>query len=187
MAGFRFNAPIIALAPTPSGRGYWLLGSDGGVFSFGDARFYGSMGGTRLNKPIISMAATRDRARLLVARVGRRRVQLRRRALPRLDRRLPLELARDLDGDGTVWSRATGSSPATAASSASACRSTEAFRASDSAGPCTGVQIRPSLTGNGYFVLARNGQVFAFGDALAGDSAPTLGGWSFAVDFAVRP
>jgi hypothetical protein len=50
-----------------------------------------------------------------------------------------------------------------------------------------GVQIRPTRTGNGYFVLARDGRVFAFGDALAGASAPGLGGWSFAVDFAVRP
>src|SRR4029077_15905464 len=32
-------------AATPDGRGYWLVGSDGGVFAFGDARFFGS--GTR--------------------------------------------------------------------------------------------------------------------------------------------
>jgi hypothetical protein len=50
-----------------------------------------------------------------------------------------------------------------------------------------GTQIRPSLTGNGYFVLAANGQVFGFGDALAGVSAPGLGAWNFAVDLAVRP
>ena len=60
MAGKHLNQPIIALAPTASGRGYWLLASDGGVFSFGDASFYGSMGGKRLNQPIISIAATRS-------------------------------------------------------------------------------------------------------------------------------
>jgi hypothetical protein len=49
------------------------------------------------------------------------------------------------------------------------------------------VQIRPSLTGRGYFVVALDGRVFAFGDAQAGASAPGLGGWNFAVDFAVRP
>lgn len=42
--------------PTSS-PGYWLLGSDGGIFSFGSAAFYGSMGGTVLNKPVVGMAA----------------------------------------------------------------------------------------------------------------------------------
>ncbi len=32
-------------------QGYWVAASDGGVFSFGDARFYGSMGGKHLNAP----------------------------------------------------------------------------------------------------------------------------------------
>jgi hypothetical protein len=31
---------------------------DGGIFSFGDARFYGSTGAIRLNQPIVGMAAT---------------------------------------------------------------------------------------------------------------------------------
>ena len=77
MAGTRLNAPIIALAPTSSGNGYWLLGRDGGVFSFGDARFFGSTGGRRLNAPIISIAPTTERQRLLAARLRRWRVQLR--------------------------------------------------------------------------------------------------------------
>ena len=34
------------------------LAADGGVFTFGDARFYGSTGGMRLNQPIVGMAAT---------------------------------------------------------------------------------------------------------------------------------
>ncbi len=40
--------------------GYWLVASDGGVFSFGDANFYGSMGGKPLNQPIVGMASTPD-------------------------------------------------------------------------------------------------------------------------------
>jgi hypothetical protein len=50
--------------------GYWLVGADGGVFSFG-AHFYGSMGATPLNQPVFSMAATANRAGYwLVARDG---------------------------------------------------------------------------------------------------------------------
>ena len=44
-------------APTPSGHGYWEVAADGGIFSFGDAGFYGSMGGTHLNDPIVGLGA----------------------------------------------------------------------------------------------------------------------------------
>nr|MBF6554771.1 hypothetical protein [Acidimicrobiales bacterium] len=40
--------------------GYWLVASDGGIFSFGDAGFHGSTGAIRLNKPVVGMAATPD-------------------------------------------------------------------------------------------------------------------------------
>ncbi len=50
--------------PTPPGPsvngGYWTDASDGGIFAFGDAGFFGSMGGTHLNKPMVGMAATPD-------------------------------------------------------------------------------------------------------------------------------
>jgi hypothetical protein len=39
-------APITAMTPTPSGEGYILTGADGGVFTYGDAAFYGSIPGT---------------------------------------------------------------------------------------------------------------------------------------------
>ena len=48
------------MAATPDGQGYWLVASDGGMFSFGDANFYGSEGGQPLNQPIVGMAATAD-------------------------------------------------------------------------------------------------------------------------------
>ena len=38
--------------------GYWLVADDGGIFSFGDAGFFGSTGALRLNRPIVGMAAT---------------------------------------------------------------------------------------------------------------------------------
>jgi hypothetical protein len=46
-----------ARAATPSG-GYWMVATDGGIFSFGDAAFYGSTGAIRLNQPIVGMAST---------------------------------------------------------------------------------------------------------------------------------
>jgi hypothetical protein len=54
------NQPIVGMAATGDGRGYWNVASDGGLFAFGDAGFYGSMGGQPLNKPIVGMASTRD-------------------------------------------------------------------------------------------------------------------------------
>jgi hypothetical protein len=42
----------------PLGTGYRLYASDGGVFDFGNSNFYGSMGGTPLNKPIVGAAPT---------------------------------------------------------------------------------------------------------------------------------
>src|SRR6202044_1405220 len=39
---------------------YWLISSDGGVFSYGNAGFYGSTGGIHLNKPIVAVAPTPD-------------------------------------------------------------------------------------------------------------------------------
>ena len=39
-----------------TGSGYWVLAQDGGVFTFGNAGFYGSTGGMRLNQPIVGMA-----------------------------------------------------------------------------------------------------------------------------------
>jgi hypothetical protein len=34
------------------------VASDGGVFAFGNAKFYGSMGGKHLNSPIVSILVT---------------------------------------------------------------------------------------------------------------------------------
>ena len=41
-------------------RGYWLAAADGGIFTFGDAGYFGSTGAIHLNKPIVGMAATID-------------------------------------------------------------------------------------------------------------------------------
>jgi ribosomal protein L24E len=57
---FNLNQPVVGMASTPDGGGYWMTAADGGVFSFGDAPFFGSTGNIRLNKPIVGMAATPD-------------------------------------------------------------------------------------------------------------------------------
>ncbi len=46
--------------PRPPAHGYWLVASDGGVFSYGDAHFFGSTGNLVLNKPIVGVAPTPD-------------------------------------------------------------------------------------------------------------------------------
>ena len=38
--------------------GYWLAATDGGIFNFGSACFFGSTGATKLARPIVGMAAT---------------------------------------------------------------------------------------------------------------------------------
>jgi uncharacterized delta-60 repeat protein len=50
--------PVVGIASTPSSYGYWMVASDGGIFSFGDATFYGSTGSLTLNQPIVAMAPT---------------------------------------------------------------------------------------------------------------------------------
>jgi hypothetical protein len=58
--GHPLNAPIVAMAATPTGHGYWLAAADGGVFAFGDAKFFGSAGNLHVNKPIVALGATPD-------------------------------------------------------------------------------------------------------------------------------
>ena len=54
----QLSHPIVGMSATRTGKGYWLTGTDGGVFAFGDAGYHGSTGGARLNQPIVGIAAT---------------------------------------------------------------------------------------------------------------------------------
>ncbi len=78
--------PSSAWRRRPTGGGYWLVAADGGIFSFGDAQFYGSTGAIHLNQPIVGMAATPDGRRLLAGGLRRRHLLLRRRPVLRLHR-----------------------------------------------------------------------------------------------------
>ncbi|MFZ0664924.1 MAG: IPT/TIG domain-containing protein, partial [Acidimicrobiales bacterium] len=54
----QWGAVDFTYAVPPSG--YWLVASDGGVFTYGSAGFYGSEGGRHLNAPVVGIAATHD-------------------------------------------------------------------------------------------------------------------------------
>ena len=56
-AGRHLNSPIVGMASTANGKGYWLVANDGGVFGY-NAPFFGSLGARHLNSPIVGMAAT---------------------------------------------------------------------------------------------------------------------------------
>jgi hypothetical protein len=58
MGATPLNQPVVGMTASPRGHGYWMVARDGGIFGFGDARFYGSTGALRLNQPIVGMAAS---------------------------------------------------------------------------------------------------------------------------------
>jgi hypothetical protein len=118
--------------------GYWLDASDGGVFSFGDTQFYGSIPGLglhpagsglphSLNAPIVGMVSSHDQGGYFM-----------------------------VASDGGVF----------------------AFGDAHFAGSCPGiggcagaaVAVMPDASGGGYWLITRTGHVYAFGDA------PYLGG-----------
>ena len=49
---------LVGAAVVPTASGYWLVAADGGIFSFGDARYYGSTGGIHLTQPVVGIAPT---------------------------------------------------------------------------------------------------------------------------------
>lgn len=64
-------APPTTAAPSPTSTsaalpapttdpGYWVVDASGGVLAFGSAPYFGSMAGTRLNKPVIATSPTSD-------------------------------------------------------------------------------------------------------------------------------
>ncbi len=130
--------PVAAAA-----RGYWLVGSDGGIFSFGSAAFHGSMGGIPLQRPVVGITPTADRnGYWLVA------------------------------SDGGIFSFGDsafyGSIPGVGLHPAGS-------GLPDSLdAPIVGMV--PSSTGHGYFMVASDGGVFAFGDAHFEGSCPGIGG-----------
>ena len=127
----------------PQSHGYWLVGADGGIFSFGSAQFYGSAGNLHLQRPVVGIVPTKDRGGYW------------------------------LDAsDGGVFS----------------------FGDTQFYGSIPGLGLHPAGSGlpnsldapivgmvashdqGGYFMVASDGGVFAFGDAKFAGSCPGIGG-----------
>jgi hypothetical protein len=56
--GRGYNGEPVGLAANAQGRGYWEVYSDGGVFAFGSAHFFGSMASHHLAAPIVAIVGT---------------------------------------------------------------------------------------------------------------------------------
>jgi hypothetical protein len=136
--------PTVSVTTTPAlAHGYWLVGSDGGIFTFGSAQFYGSTGSLRLQRPVVGIVPTGDRGGYW------------------------------LDAsDGGVFafgdSGFYGSIPGLGLHPAGS-----GLPHSLNA-PIVGMV--PSSDGGGYFMVASDGGVFAFGDARFAGSCPGIGG-----------
>jgi SpoIID/LytB domain protein len=149
----------------PSGglSGYWVVAPDGGIFSFGEARFYGSTGGMPLNSPILGLAATPAGAGYwLVAAdggiftFGDARFYGSTGAL-KLNKPV-VGMAATVPGQG-YWLVASDGG-IFAFGDASFFGSTGALRLNK---PVVG--MAPTPTGQGYWLVASDGGIFAFGDA----------------------
>ena len=77
--------PVVGMAVTPDGGGYWLVASDGGVFAYGDAAFHGSTGQHPPHQARGGHGRGRPHRRVLAGGLRRRGLRLR-RALLRLGR-----------------------------------------------------------------------------------------------------
>jgi len=47
------NKPVVGMAGTPDGKGYWLVASDGGVFTLVTPPFYAAAGALTPVKPVV--------------------------------------------------------------------------------------------------------------------------------------
>jgi Ice-binding-like len=129
--------------PAAAAMGYYLVGSDGGIFTFGGAQFYGSTGSLKLQRPVVGITATvNEGGYWLVA------------------------------SDGGIFSFGNagfyGSIPGLGLAPA------DTVGGKHLNAPIVGMV--PSFDGGGYFMVASDGGVFAFGDAAFEGSCPGIGG-----------
>jgi hypothetical protein len=162
-----------ATPTSKSAAGYWVLGADGGVFSFGAAKFHGSTGGVKLNKPIVGMAATpKGDGYWLVASdggifaFGGARFFGSTGAI-KLNKPI-VGMAPTETGEG-YWLVASDGG-IFAFGDAVFHGSTGAIKLNK---PINGMAV--TSTGDGYWLIASDGGMFAFGDAVFHGSLPGAG------------
>ncbi|HVM04125.1 MAG TPA: PQQ-dependent sugar dehydrogenase [Acidimicrobiales bacterium] len=168
----RLASPVVAMAATPSGNGYWLVAADGGVFAFGDAVFRGSTGGTRLARPVVAMAPTPSgQGYRLVASDGGVFAfgdAVFRGSTGGLRLAAPVVGAASTPSGNGYW--------LVAADGGVFAFGDAVFRGSTGgtrlAAPIVGMAATPS--GGGYWLVAADGGVFAFGDAVFRGSTGAL-------------
>jgi hypothetical protein len=142
------TTPLPTTQPPTTQHGYWLVGSDGGIFTFGSANFYGSTGNLALQRPVVGITPTADKQGYwLDASDG----------------------GVFAFGDAGFYGSIPGIGLAPAGTTGS-----KHLNA-----PIVGMV--PSTDGGGYFMVASDGGVFAFGDARFEGSCPAIGGCSGAV------
>ncbi len=144
------------------------MAADGGLFAFGDARFYGSMGGRPLDQPMVGMTTTPTGA-VLDGGCRRRDLRLRRRPVLRLHGRSPLNqpivgMAATPTGRGLLSVAADGG--IFAFGDARFAGSTGSLSL---ARPIVGMAAAP--TGPGYWLVAQDGGIFAFDAPFLGSGA----------------
>ena len=172
---------------TPTGHGYWLVGSDGGIFTFGFAQFYGSTGNLKLQRPIVGITPTADYGGYwLVASDGgvfsfgdtQFYGSIPGLGLNPAGSGLPHSLNAPIIG---IVPSADGQGYFMVASDGGVFTFGDAqFEGScPGIGGCSGaaVAVVPDATGKGYWLFTANGDSYAFGDALnIGPSPPEAPG-----------
>lgn len=151
---------IYGIEPDPQGDGYWLEGSDGGIFTYGNNQFYGSLGGEfALSTPAVGLARTASgRGYWLAVSTG--------------------NVFAFGDADGSIWGPFT---PAGSIIAIERAGSNEGYWLVSDIGAVYafgnaafhGGQPGPTIvaaastpSGGGYWLVAGDGSVYAYGNAV---------------------
>ena len=177
--------PVAAARTVRPGPGYWLAGSDGGVFAFGRAAFRGGAGGAELQAPISGIAVRPEcDGYWLVARDGGvfayGDAPFHGGVANAPLNKAVVGIATDNSGEG-YW--LVGSDGGVFAFGAARFHGSVVGAALNA--PAVGIAATPS--GDGYWVVGRDGGVFAFGDAPFHGSLVGLPLRSAIVGMAVTP
>ncbi|HEY1651734.1 MAG TPA: fibronectin type III domain-containing protein [Acidimicrobiales bacterium] len=160
--------------PAPQ-HGYWLVGSDGGIFTFGSAQFHGSTGSLQLQRPVVGIVPTQSRNGYWLdasdggifafgdagfyGSIPGLGLHPSGSGLPNSLNAPIVGMVPSTDGGGYFMVSSDGG--------------VFAFGDARFAGSCPGiggcsgaaVAVMPDASGNGYWVVTATGHVYTFGDA----------------------